>query len=402
MPQDYDTANPRHTSPYSLSHTPVSWSAIVALGIGAFALVTAEFLPVGLLLQIAKDLKITQGQAGLMLTIPGVVAACSAFLTISLARRFDRRYVLWFLLSLLVVSNILVALAGSLSVLLFGRVLLGIAIGGFWTIGVSLGPRLRPDAMGRATSIIFSGVTLGTVLGVPLGTLLGNFLGWRSAFGASSILVVLVVAALVKLLPIIKPEHPLGLAQIPVVLKLRKVQVGLIAVILIFIGQFAAYTYISAFLIQVNGVRSNTLSAVLLAYGVSGIFGNIFCGWLVERSVRFAVLGASLLLGAAQLLLLLTQKHEALAVAEMMIWGFGFGMLPIALQSWIFTAAPNQLESVAALFVSLSQLAVAVGALIGGALVDHQGIQSALWMGAFCVTSAAVWIFITFPNKSLS
>ena len=253
--------------------------------------------------------------------------------------------------------------------------------------------------MGKATSIIFSGVTMGTVLGVPLGTLLGNLLGWRSAFGAFSILVLMVVAALVKLLPTLQPEKSLGLAQIPSVLKLRKVQVGLIAVIFIFIGQFSAYTYISPFLFQVSGVSSNVLSGVLLAYGVSGIFGNIFCGWLVERNVRFGVLVATLLLGAAQVLLLLTPNHDSLAVMEMVIWGFGFGMLPIALQSWIFKAAPEQLESVAALFVSLSQLAVAVGALVGGAVVDLYGIQCALWVGGCCSACAAVWIFITFPNK---
>lgn len=399
MTQDYATVEPPHSSLYTQSHPPASWSAVVALGIGAFTLVTAEFLPVGLLLQIARDLKVTEGQAGLMVTIPGFIAAFSAFLTISLARRFDRRYVLWFLLSLLVVSNTIIAFAGNLPILLFGRILLGIAIGGFWTIGVSLGPRLRPDAMGKATSIIFSGVTMGTVLGVPLGTLLGNLLGWRSAFGAFSILVLMVVAALVKLLPTLQPEKSLGLAQIPSVLKLRKVQVGLIAVIFIFIGQFSAYTYISPFLFQVSGVSSNVLSGVLLAYGVSGIFGNIFCGWLVERNVRFGVLVATLLLGAAQVLLLLTPNHDSLAVMEMVIWGFGFGMLPIALQSWIFKAAPEQLESVAALFVSLSQLAVAVGALVGGAVVDLYGIQCALWVGGCCIACAAVWIFITFPHK---
>ncbi len=399
MTQTNNMAESLPAIPRIFSHAPASWLAIVTIGIGAFALVTAEFLPVGLLLHIASDLAITEGQAGLMVTIPGVVAACSAFLTISMASTFDRRYVLWFLLSLLVVSNAITALAGNLYALLSGRVLLGIAIGGFWTIGVSLGPRLRPDAVGKATSIIFSGVTLGTVVGVPLGTFLGDLLGWRMAFWASSILVLLVVAALVRLLPVIQPEHSSGIAQIPAVLKLRKVQVGLVAVIFIFIGQFSAYTYISAFLIQVSGINATALSPVLLGYGVSGIFGNLFCGWLVQRNVRTGVLSASLLLGCAQLLLLLTGKHETVAIAEMLIWGFGFGMLPIALQNWIFKAAPDQLESVAALFVSLSQLAVAMGALLGGLVVDQYGIACALWVGAISVLAASIWIAATFPGK---
>ncbi|MFW0887909.1 MFS transporter [Pseudomonas sp. P105] len=170
-------------SPLTLSTTPntqtapASWSAVVAIGVGAFMLVTAEFLPVGLLPQIAQDLAISEGQAGLMVTAPGMVAACAALLTISVGKHIQRQHALLALLSLLVISNALVACANSLAVLVAARMLLGVAVGGFWTIGVSLGPRLRPDAIGRATSVIFSGVTVGTVAGVPAGTLLGELLG---------------------------------------------------------------------------------------------------------------------------------------------------------------------------------------------------------------------------------
>lgn len=194
----------------------------------------------GLLPQIASDLAISEGRTGLVITIPGIVAACSAFLTISLARTFDQRHVLWVLLSLLVVSNVLVATASDLSLLLLGRVLLGIAVGGFWTIGVALGPRLRPDAVGRATSIVFSGVTLSTVLGVPAGTLLGGAVGWRAAFAVSAALGLLVVIALMWLLPKIPPERYSGVSHVPMVLRIPKVQVGLVAVVFIFTGQFAA------------------------------------------------------------------------------------------------------------------------------------------------------------------
>ncbi|MDR7282951.1 putative MFS family arabinose efflux permease [Pseudomonas corrugata] len=360
--------------------TPASWGAVAAIGIGAFALVTAEFLPVGLLPQIAKDLSVSEGQAGLMVTIPGVFAACAALLTIGLAGRFDRRHVLWFLLSLLVVSNLLVASAASFDALLLGRVLLGVAVGGFWTIGGALGPRLRPEAAGKATAIIFSGVSLGTVAGVPAGALLGNLLGWRMAFGASAAVALLVVGALIWLLPVLRPARSTGLSQIPAVLKLRKVQVGLAAVVLIFIGQFAAYTYITPFLNQISGIEAGVLSAVLLAYGLSGFFGNVFCGWVVERDVRLAVLGTSLILGMSLLLLLFTGTNPWFAVVAVVVWGFGFGMLPIAIQSWIFSAAPDRLESVAALFVSIAQLAIGAGALIGGLAVDHFGVESALWV----------------------
>jgi predicted MFS family arabinose efflux permease len=382
----------------SATASPASWRAVAAIGVGAFTLVTAEFLPVGLLPQIAHDLAISEGQAGLMITVPGIVAAGAALLTISVGKHIQRQHALWALLSLLVISNALVACASNLAVLLVARVLLGVAVGGFWTIGVSLGPRLRPDAIGRATSIIFSGVTLGTVAGVPAGTLLGGLFGWRVAFAAFAVLVVLVVAALVVLLPRIPPEKSLGFGQLRVVLRMAKVQAGLVAVVLIFTGQFAAYTYISPFLNQTTGIGAGTLSALLLAYGVAGIVGNLFCGWFVERDVRLAVLVTSMLLACAMVSLVFFGSQPVFATVAVVVWGFAFGMLPIAIQSWIFKAAPDRLESAAALFVALGQLAMGTGALIGGVAVDQYGVLAAIGLGVAGTLSASLWIVARFSK----
>lgn len=132
-----------------------------------------------------------------------------------------------------------------------------------------------------------------------------------------------------------------------------------------------------------------------MVYGLAGFVGNLFCGWVVERDVRLAVLSTSLILGISLLLLLFTGTHQWFAVAAVVAWGFGFGMLPIAIQSWIFSAAPDRLESVAALFVSIAQLAIGAGALIGGLAVDNFGIQSALWVGAFAALATAFLIYMS-------
>lgn len=377
-----------------------SWLAITAISAGAFALITAEFLPVGLLPLITNDLAISEGQAGLMITGPGVVAAISAMLTITLARNLDRRYLLCSLLSLLVVSNVLVAWATDLYTLLFGRLVLGVAVGGFWTIGVSVGPRLRPDAPIRATSIIFLGVTIGSVVGVPAGTLLGGLLGWRMAFGIYAGLVALIVLALLCLLPAITPERLSGVGQVPAVLRMRKVQVGLVAVVLVFTGQFSAYTYVTPLLSQSAGFGSGGLSAVLLAYGAAGIVGNIVCSRIVESSVRHALFATCLLLGGALVLLIFSMASAAATVLAMVAWGLGFGMLPIAIQNWIFRAAPDRLETVVALFVSITQLAIGAGALVGGYAVDHHGLFGATWLGVIGAFTAALWVYITFPRHA--
>lgn len=376
-----------------------SWGAIAAIAAGAFALITAEFLPVGLLPQIANELGISKGQAGLSMTVPGIAAACSALLTISVAGKADRRYVLLSFLALMALSNMLVAAALGLPMLLAGRVLLGIAIGGFWTIGVSLGARLRPEQAGKATSLIFSGVTLGTVAGVPAGTLLGSLFGWRAAFGCTAAFAIAIACILARMLPVIPAERSSGLAHLPVVLGMRSVRVGLVAVLLIFAAQFAAYTYVSSFLAQERNIGPQPLSAILLLYGAAGLAGNAFCGWLAQRDVRRAVLGTVFILCGAQLLLVAPATGRMLTIAAMAAWGFGFGMLPVAIQSWMFRAAPDHMENAAALFVGMTQLAIGAGALAGGIIVDHAGTAAVLWSGATLMLLAAAWVYAMFAAE---
>ncbi|MCZ7932946.1 MFS transporter [Agrobacterium leguminum] len=373
-----------------------SWAAVASIGVGAFALVTTEFLPVGLLPLIAADLGISEGTAGLMVTVPGFLAALAAPMTLGFSARFDRKRVLVALLMLLVISNAIVATAHGFAALMFGRVLLGIAVGGFWTIGGSLGPRLRPGAEGpRATALIFSGVSLGTVAGVPAGALIGDLFGWRTAFLLVSGVALLVVAALQFLLPPIRAQKGSGLKQVPDVLRLQRVQIGLTAAVLIFVGQFAAYTYITPFLIGATGIDTGTLSMVLLGYGAAGFAGNLFGGWAAGRNFVSALAGTAFLIALSVAGLLLAGSNTLAAVAWVVTWGFGFGMLPIAMQTFLFTSAPDRLESIAALFVSIAQLAIGLGALVGGLAVDNFGVPSALWLGAASALLTAGLIVLT-------
>lgn len=370
-----------------------SWMAVLAVGIGAFALVTSEFLPVGLLPQIAGDLGVSPGQAGLMVTLPGIVAAVMAPFTLAFAGTLDRRHLLCALLALLAVANLAVAFAGGLATVLLGRIVLGIAIGGFWTIGGSLGPRLRPGAEGaKATALIFSGVSVGTIAGMPIGTLAGGMLGWRTAFGLATAVALLVVAVLMAVLPSLKPRAQQGLGDVGGVLALPKVRLGLLAILLIFAGQFGAYTYITPYLLRHAGIGAAAISAILFGYGAAGFAGNLLAGWAAARSAKRTLAATAALMGGSIALLLAAGNHAWLAVPLLMLWGLGFGMLPIAVQSWLFSAAPHKLEAVSAVFVSSAQASIGAGALLGGLLVDHFGLPSALGLGALATLITAALI----------
>ncbi|WP_255551606.1 MFS transporter [Granulicella sp. dw_53] len=235
---------------------------------------------------------------------------------------------------------------------------------------------------GLATAIILSGVSLGTVAGVPAGTLVSMMLGWRLAFVASAIVALSVLLAVMILVPSLVPTSTRGIKDVTDLLNNRKVRFGLLGTVLSFIGQFAGYTYITPFMLQVMHFDSVVLSAVLFGFGAAGVAGNLFGGWAVGKNVRVALAGTLLLLGTSILILTVVGAHLVVAVPLILIWGFGFGMQPIATQSWMFSAAPDQLESVQAIFVSAAQLSIGSGALIGGLMFDHFGIYSTLWIAA--------------------
>ena len=173
-----------------------SWLAVLSVAVGSFAFVATEYMPVGLLPQIARDLGVTPGTAGLMVTTPGIIAAISAPVLLLAAGRIHRRLILLTLAVLLLASNLISAIAPSFAVMLIGRALLGASLGGFWTVALGAsGQLIREDQAARASATIFMGITLATVIGVPLGTLIANLSSWRMSFVATAVLAAVALAA---------------------------------------------------------------------------------------------------------------------------------------------------------------------------------------------------------------
>ncbi|MGW0059727.1 MFS transporter [Streptosporangium sandarakinum] len=369
----------------------IDWFAIISLMLGIFAIVTSEILPIGLLTAIGADFGVSDGITGLTMALPGIVAAVAAPAVTLTTARLDRRVMLCVLMAVLAVADVLAAGATSYWVMLVSRVLVGLTIGGFWSIGAGLAGRLvAPPSVGTATAVIFSAVPLGSVLGVPAGTLLGQLAGWRISFLALAALAVLVLVALLVLLPPLPGDRATGLRVLLGLLRARGTVVALLATFLVVLAHFGTYTYVTPFLQDVTGLRPAAVSAVLLAYGAAGIAGNFLAGRAVATRPRGAFVACGCLIAAVTLLLPWAGATAAGAAVSLVLWGLAYGGVPVCSQASFIGAAPHAPEAAMVLFTSSFQATFALGAFFGGRLVDAFPISIVMICGGLTALLMAV------------
>lgn len=356
-----------------------AWAAVFSLAMGVFGLVTAEFLPASLLTPIAADLRISDGAAGQAVTATAVIGAVAGIATAIVTRNLDRRVVMWALTTLLVVSSLLAAAANGLVMLLGARLLLGIGLGGFWSMAAAMAMRLVPmSLMPKAMAIIFTGVSVATVSAAPIGAYLGDLAGWRAVFVLSAAIGGLTLLAQVLTLPRLPPVATPSLRTLAELLGRPAIRLVLLAVLVIISGHFAGFTYVRPFLEQIPQLKVEAISLVLLAYGVGGFFGNLAGGAVVARSVKAAVVIGALAIGLSALAMFFAGSSLIVSGIAVGLWGFFFGFLPVGIQTWTVRVAADQAEAAGGLLVAAFQVAIAGGALLGGLLVDHLGALGAV------------------------
>ncbi|MFF0494188.1 MFS transporter [Nocardia sp. NPDC004068] len=365
------------------------WPAVAVVAAGTFTAVTSEMLPVGLLTPVGAGLGISDGRAGSALTITGVLAMTAPLVPVVWGR-VDRRVVLCVMLGVVAVGNLLSAVAPGFGTLVAGRVLIGVGMGGVWAVSGSLGARLvGAGSVGRATSVIFSGVAVASVLGVPAGTYLGSTVGWRWAFGAAALLALGVAAAVTLVVPSLPAARAASPRALPALLARPSLRTGMIVVVLLVTGHFAAYTYIRPFLEQATAATAPTIGTVLLGYGIAGVAGTFTLGALAARAPRRAVLLITLTLPAAVAALALTHTLPV-ATTLLVVWGVAYGGVSVTSQNWTVAAAPDAREAASAILVAVFNGSIALGALVGGGVVDGFGIRAGLWSCVGLVVAAGV------------
>jgi predicted MFS family arabinose efflux permease len=382
---DPDTATTTSTT------RPASWAGVVSLGLGIFAIVMSEFLPASLLPLLARGVAVSVGEAGLAVSVTAFAGALSALLISAVLPRADRRRVMLGLTVLAVLSDVIVAVAPNLVVVLAARLLLGVALGGFWAMATAMAANLvHPDHVGRALTVINSGVAVATVAAVPLGAWLAGVWGWRPVFllGAGVALLALLVQA--ATLPHVRPAPGTGLRALGSVLRSGVVLVGLLAVLLIFSGHFAGFTYVRPAAQAISGIDAGGFAILLLVFGIANFLGTTASGPLADRAPRLGVLLFPAVLGVGMLAVLVAGHTAAGLFVAAALWGFGFGGVPTTVLSWGARTEPARLEQVGGVIVTVCNLAIAAGSFVGGVLVDRVAVTGPLLGGGIAAILGAV------------
>jgi len=351
-----------------------NWIGITSLTIGVFGLVTAEFLPASLLTAMSADLGVSDGAAGQAVTATALVAAAAALTIPVVTRSINRKYVVLTLTLLLLISNALAANASTLITLILSRVMLGIALGGFWSMAAALAMRLVPEKLfARGMSIILMGVSVATVCAAPIGAYMGSHWGWRSPFFVAALVSFLTLLFQFFAIPSLPPKDNPSLKVMFHLLGRVDVRVALLAVLASVSGHFAGFTYIRPLLEQITHLSVDSISAVLLGYGVGGFFGNFVGGFIAERSERNAIIFGSALIASIAATLCIAGNSAFIVYIAIAMWGFAFGAFPVGFQTWIVRAAPDHAEAAGGVLVAAFQIAIASGAIGGGIVVNHFG-----------------------------
>lgn len=377
---------------YSSEPKKSSWMAVISLTMGVFGLLTAEYLPASLLTPMAADLGVTEALAGQAVTVTAVVALFAGLMVPRLTRNYDRRNVLLGFTLLMIASNLLVALSSSLAILLVMRILLGIALGGFWSMAAAVAMRLVPaKSVPRALSIIFSGIAVGTVISIPLGSYLGGLYGWRSAFIAATGVGVLTLVFQLFTLPGMAPRKMRVTASVMDVLRRPGIAIGMTGCVIAHTGQYALFTYIRPALENIAHLDSDHLSLILLGFGVANFIGTLLAGWLMERSLRLTLIMMPALVGLAALSMILFPLEEKGLIGLVALWGMAFGGVPVAWSNWVARSVPDQAETAGGMVVAAVQSSIAAGAVLGGLLFTISGVPG-VFITAGCIMFLATLV----------
>lgn len=369
----------------------IRYGALVVMMLLSFLLVTAEFLPNGMLTEMADALGVTPGQAGQTVTVTALVGFIVAPTVGMVFPRVDRRTLLVWMAVAAAASNLIVAVSPNLIIILLARFLLGAALSTFWSMSITVAVRIAgPERLGRAVMFTSAGTSLATVAGVPVGVMLSQLMDWRAVFALAGIVTGLLAVALRTMLPRVPAAQTSSFALLADTIRRPGIGLGLTGHVLVVLGHFLAYTYVRLALERIPEVDAGTIVALLAVFGVGGLVGNLTIGLIIDRSFRlFAVLAPAVIAVAVAGTILLSGSVLGVGIA-VFVWGFFFASWLIVVNTWVGHRMPDRLEAGGSLVVVGFQGAIMIAAGVGGVLVDSIGVEPSYGLGAAALVVGAL------------
>jgi predicted MFS family arabinose efflux permease len=378
------------------------WGAVLALTLCVSTLIASEFMPVSLLTPLASDLRLTEGEAGQAIAVSGIFAVLTSLFTSSATRGVDRRTLLLWLTGLMIASGLITAFAPTYAVLMVGRALIGVVIGGFWSMSTATVMRLVPERdVPRALALLNGGNALATTIAAPLGSFLGQYIGWRGAFFCVVPLAAVTLAWQFFSLPKMPSRERASGAAAFKVLKQPQVPLGMLAAGLFFMGQFALFTYLRPFLETVTGVSVSALSLILLGLGLAGLVGTWLIGPLLKRSLYGLLVTMPFAMALIAAGLVAFGSSPTAVAALLGLWGLISTAAPVGWWTWMSKVLPDRAEAGGGLMVAVIQLAITLGASAGGLLFDAAGYQASFAASAVLLISSGLIALLASRNSAV-
>ncbi|EAZ4475121.1 sugar transporter [Salmonella enterica] len=375
----------------------VAWLRVVTLAIAAFNFNTTEFVPVGLLSDIAESFHMQTAQVGIMLTIYAWVVAVMSLPFMLLTSQMERRKLLICLFVLFIASHVLSFLAWNFTVLVISRIGIAFAHAIFWSITASLAIRLAPAGKrAQALSLIATGTALAMVLGLPIGRVVGQYFGWRTTFFAIGMGALITLLCLIKLLPKLPSEHSGSLKSLPLLFRRPALMSLYVLTVVVVTAHYTAYSYIEPFVQNVAGLSANFATVLLLILGGAGIIGSLVFGKLGNRHASSLVSIAIALLVICLLLLLPAANSEAHLAILSIFWGIAIMVIGLGMQVKVLALAPDATDVAMALFSGIFNIGIGAGALVGNQVSLHWSMSAIGYIGAIPACAALVWAVLIF------
>ncbi|EPF16987.1 MULTISPECIES: sugar transporter [Cedecea] len=374
-----------------------AWLRVVTLAVAAFIFNTTEFVPVGLLSDIAQSFGMETPQVGIMLTIYAWVVALMSLPFMLMTSQVERRRLLIAIFSLFIASHVLSFLAWNFTVLVISRIGIAFAHAIFWSITASLAIRMAPAGKkAQALSLIATGTALAMVLGLPLGRIVGQYFGWRTTFFAIGVVAAITLFCLIKLLPKLPSEHSGSLSSVPKLFSRPALVSIYVLTAVVVTANYTAYSYIEPFVQQVAGLSANFATLLLLLLGGAGIVGSVLFGKLGNKYASLLVSSAIALLTLCLALLLPAAGSELNLGMLSLVWGVAIMIITLGMQVKVLALAPDATDVAMSLFSGIFNIGIGAGALLGNQVSLHLSMSNIGFAGAVPALAALIWSVLVF------